>query len=524
MDFAWLVIAYLLGLGASKLGLPPLVGYLAGGFVLAGFGAQSGDTLAELADLGVILLLFGVGLELRLKNLLQVQVWGGGLMHFVIVAALLTTVLGLSGFTSGPAAYLAAGLAFSSTVVAIKILEEKGEAQSYHGRIAIGVLILQDLVAVGMLALAGVQAPSPWAVLLLALPLAQPLLKWLLLQTNSPEIQLLFGLVLALGGAELFEICGISGELGAVVLGFLLASEESSENLAHTIWGLKEAFLVAFFLQIGLTGLPSWGQLGTALLLTLLVPAKGALFFFVFVALGLRARTAFLSAAALTSYSEFALVTAEMGVAAGFLPESWLVTLALTVSLSFVIAAPLNRLAHPIFARFEPILLRFERPVPHADQEPATMGAARFLIVGMGRTGTAAYEYLANQGIRVIGIDADPARIEIHRAAGRRVLYGDAEDPALWERPRLERLNGVMLTLPDLEAKTSSIARLREHQYPGLIAATAHYPNEDQVLKKAGADLTYYPFLEAGTRLGQLVLQAINAGQEPEAPEKPAGT
>ena len=196
MDFAWLVIAYLLGLGASKLGLPPLVGYLAGGFVLAGFGAQSGDTLAELADLGVILLLFGVGLELRLKNLLQVQVWGGGLMHFVIVAALLTTVLGLSGFTSGPAAYLAAGLAFSSTVVAIKILEEKGEAQSYHGRIAIGVLILQDLVAVGMLALAGVQAPSPWAVLLLALPLAQPLLKWLLLQTNSPEIQLLFGLVL----------------------------------------------------------------------------------------------------------------------------------------------------------------------------------------------------------------------------------------------------------------------------------------------------------------------------------------
>lgn len=523
MELAWIVIAYLLGLVASRLGLPPLVGYLAGGFVLAGLGAQGGENLARLAELGVILLLFGVGLELRLKNLLQIQVWGGGILHFVIVAAILTTALSLSGLELGPAAYLAAGLAFSSTVVAIKILEEKGEAQSYHGRIAIGILILQDLIAVGMLALAGVQSPAPWAILLLAIPLVQPLLKWLLAQTHSPELNLLLGLVLALGGAELFQACGISGELGAVVMGVLLAGQEESEELAHTLWGLKETFLVAFFLQIGLVGLPNLSEIGIALLLTLLVPIQGALFFLIFVALGLRARTAFLSAAALTSYSEFALVTAGMGVAAGFLPESWLVTLALTVSLSFVIAAPLNRLAHPIFARFEPALLRFERPIPHADQEPVTVGAARFLIVGMGRTGTAAYEYLANQGVRVVGIDADPARIEIHRAAGRRVLYGDAEDPALWERPSLERLSGVMFTLPDLEAKTSSIARLREHQYPGLIAATAYYPDEDEALKKAGADLTYHPFLEAGARLGQLVLQSINAGPEPAAPEKPVG-
>lgn len=522
MDFAWLLIAYLLGLAASRLGLPPLVGYLAGGFILAGFGAQGGETLSQLGELGVMLLLFGVGLELRLKNLLQIQVWGGGLLHFVIVAAILTIALGLTGLELASAAYLAAGLAFSSTVVAIKILEEKGEAQSYHGRIAIGILILQDLIAVGMLALAGVQAPSPWAILLLALPLVQPLLTWLLSKTNSPELTLLFGLVLAFGGANLFQACGLSGELGAVVMGLLLSGQEESEALAHTLWGLKETFLVAFFLQIGLTGLPDLAQIGTAFMLTLIVPAQGALFFFIFVALGLRARTAFLSAAALTSYSEFALVTAEMGVAAGFLPETWLVTLALAVSLSYVIAAPLNRLAHPLFARLEPILVRFERQIPHEDQEPATVGAARFLIVGMGRTGTAAYEYLAGQGMRVVGIDADPARIETHRSAGRRVIYGDAEDPALWERPRLERLSGVLFTLPDLEAKLNGIARLREHGYPGLVAATAYFPGEDEILAKAGADLVYHPFMEAGARLGQLALENINADLEPEAPEKPA--
>ncbi|AEB12086.1 cation:proton antiporter family protein [Marinithermus hydrothermalis] len=509
MDVLWIGIAYGMGLLAASVGLPPLVGFLGGGFALGALGFTGGAFLHEVAHTGVLLLLFSVGLKVRLKNLSQPEVWGTGLAHLLVFSALGTLVLGLSGLYWRPALFLGLALAFSSTVMAGKLLEEKRELRAFHGRVVIGILILQDLAAVALLAFAGAGAPSVWALALLGLPVLRPLFIRLLERSGHAELLVLYGIGLALTGARLFETVGLSGELGAIVLGMILADHPRAQELSQSLWSLKEAFLVGFFLEIGLESHLTLETLLTSLGLVLLVPLKAALFFLLLVALNLRARTAFLAALALGSYSEFALITAQLGVASGLLEATWLPLLALTVALSFVITAPVNRAAHGLYERFKTPLLKLERPNRHPDEEPVSLGSARFLVVGMGRTGTAAYQFLREQGEPVAGIDADPGKIQQHRAEGRRVLYGDAEDPALWEGLRLEGLQGVLLTLPDLEARIRAAEHLRRRGFSGLIGATSYYPEEDERLRAVGVTLIFHPFTEAGARLAELGLQAL---------------
>ena len=221
MEALWVLGAYVLGLGASALGLPPLVGYLAAGFGLGVLGLQGGDLLHELAHAGVLLLLFSVGLKLRLASLFRPEVLGVGSLHLLLAGGL-TTLL-LWPWLGSAAWYVGLGLGFSSTVLAIKLLEEKRELSIYHGRVVVGILVLQDLVAVALLAAAGVKTPTPWALLLLALLLLRPLAMRALERSGHDELLLLFGVGLALGGGSLAEAVGLSGELGALLLGALLA-------------------------------------------------------------------------------------------------------------------------------------------------------------------------------------------------------------------------------------------------------------------------------------------------------------
>ena len=178
---AGLTLAFALGMGARLVGLPPLVGFLAAGFALSGLGQGAGldlgafDLLEPVAHLGVLLLLFTVGLELRLGQLVQGPVVGGALVHFALSVALLAPGLALlAGLDWNVAVLLAVALSFSSTVLAAKLLEGKRELGAFHGRTAIGILVVQDLLALGVLALGAGQIPSPWALGLLALPLLRP--------------------------------------------------------------------------------------------------------------------------------------------------------------------------------------------------------------------------------------------------------------------------------------------------------------------------------------------------------------
>ena len=293
MDALLIGIAYGMGLLAASVGLPPLVGFLGSGFALGALGFTGGAFLHEVAHTGVLLLLFSVGLKVRFKNLAQPEVWGTGLAHLLVFSAIGTLVLGLSGLYWRPALFLGLALAFSSTVMAGKLLEEKRELRAFHGRVVIGILILQDLAAVALLAFAGAETPSVWALALFALPGLRPLLIHLLKRSGHAELLVLYGIGLALAGARLFEALGLSGELGAIVFGMMLADHPRAQELSQSLWGLKEAFLVGFFLEIGMESRPTLEALLTSLGLVLLVPLKAALFFLLLVALNLRARTAF---------------------------------------------------------------------------------------------------------------------------------------------------------------------------------------------------------------------------------------
>ena len=509
MELIWVGSAYLVGLIVSRLSFPPLVGYLIAGYGLHAAGIQAVGMLAHLADIGIQLLLFSVGLKLKLGSLIRREVLAVGGTHLLLVTAISTWVFLLLEKHITGGLVLGVSLAFSSTVLAIKVLEDSGELTSFHGRDVLSILIFQDLVAIGLLAFTDGRQPTPWAFTLLLIPLLRPIAHRFLIVSRTAELQLLLGVTFALAGGVLAEHVGVSADIGALLTGVMLGSHPKTEELTEKIWSLKEVFLVAFFLQIGLTDLPNQEQAIHAASLLLLLPLQGGLFFIFFLLAGLRARTAFVSSLALMTYSEFALITTNAIVKAGMLPDEWKSIISLAVAGSLAIAAPLNRFSRPLFLWLEPLLIRFERHsgVPHPDRIPESIGVAEWLVIGMGRTGLSAYTTLHAQEKRVVGFDSDPTVLENLLADGRRVVYGDAEDPELWTGLPLERVRGIILTLPEFEIRATAIRQLKNLGYQGQIGTLCYYQEEQQELKNLGAHFVIHPLVEAGNQIAKQMLQ-----------------
>jgi predicted Kef-type K+ transport protein len=513
MELLWIAAAFVCGLIARYIQLPSLVGYLAAGFLLNYFNLQQTSLLNIMAHTGVLLLLFSVGLKLRLKNLLRAEVFAGSLLHLVLMSAVFFAIfLFVNGLQLTTALIVCTALSFSSTVVAAKVLEEKKELRSFHGRVSISILIVQDLVAVAILSVSSGHTPSPWAISILALPLLKPLVHKFLEWSGHDELLVLYGLVLALiiGGLG-FESLGLSSELGALLLGILLADHRRASELSHSLWSLKEVFLVGFFLQIGMAGMPDANALMYAIGLVLLLPIKSLFYFIVLLAFRLRARSSFLAALSLTTYSEFGLIIAQLGVQNDWFSADWLVTMAFAVALSFILAAPLNRVAHDLYSRLESLLIRLESKRRHPDDEPIHLGSAQLLIVGMGRVGTGAYNFLNHRDLRCVGLDSDPAQVERHLKDGRRVVYADAEDPGLWMNLHLQNITAVLLAMPDLEANTIAVKQLRQVGYTGFIGATGVYPEHVDAVVNAGADVAYNYYDEVGVGFAEHVWEKLQA-------------
>ncbi|MCK9394295.1 MAG: cation:proton antiporter [Methylobacter sp.] len=508
MELLWVGTAYLSGLITSRLYLPPLVGYLMAGYILNVVGVEANETLKHLADLGIELLLFTVGLKLKPSLLLRREVLSVGSLHLLIVTSVSAIVFfGFNGHISG-GLVMGVSLAFSSTVLAIKVLEDSGELSTLYGRDVLSILILQDIVAIGLLAVANNKQPSPWALCLLLLPLLRPLAYRLLSASRDDELKLLLGITLAIAGGMLAESAGISSDIGALMMGIMLAGHVNINELSNKLWGLKETFLVAFFLQIGLTDLPGYNEILQALTLISLLPLQGVLFFVLFLLVGLRARTAFVSSLALMTYSEFALITSSVVVEANLLPPAWESIIGLAVALSLAVAAPLNRFSHRLFSLLESTLVRFERKVEHLDRLPGSIGGAEWLVVGMGRTGISAYLSFNQQDTRVLGLDADPTVLQNLLADGRRVIYGDAEDSALWETLPLAKIKGILLTMPEFEVRSSSIKQLKNLQFAGSIGTVCFHTGEESELYRLGANFVIHPLIEAGKQLTEHMLDS----------------
>ena len=509
---SWILAAAMIGgLAMRALGLPPLVGFLIAGFILRALGVPLEHWLEELAHAGVLLLLFSVGLKLRLKNLARAEVIGSGALHLLLFAMVLALLLFIFAGVGGEAAMLlACGFSFSSTVVAAKLLEDRRELRAFHGRVAVGVLVIQDLVAVGLLASLGAASPSWWALALVVFFFGAKWLRQLIDWSGHGELLVLAGLTLTLAiGGGLFASAGLSSELGALLIGALVGSHPRSGELSYRIWSLKEVLLAGFFISVGMSATPTFSALLTALAFVALIPVKGFLFFMLMVRFRLRARSSFLAAAALASYSEFGLIVAKPMAEAGYITEHWLSVMGLSGALSFIVAAQLNRHAHSLFERWHDVLIKFERQQRHPDDRPISLGSAEVLVFGMGRVGTGAYEYLKSQNARVVGLDSDPGKVQRHLGEGRRVVYADAEDPDLWQRLRLDGVRAVLLALPDVESKQFSVTNLRRSGYQGFISATNVFEHEAHSITDAGGDATYNYFDDAGKGFAKMTWDAL---------------
>jgi hypothetical protein len=324
----------------------------------------------------------------------------------------------------------------------------------------------------------------------------------------------LFGVALAVAvGGYGFEILGLSPELGALVLGMILSEHKRAQELSNAVWSLKEFFLVGFFLSIGLVGAPTWEIVASAAWLMLILPLKGLLFFLLLIAMGLRARTSLLTALNLSTYSEFGLIVVQVAVQNQMLNADWLIVAGIAVGLSFAIAAPLNAFAYPLYSRLGHWLDRIERDKRHPDDEPVSLGSAEILIVGMGRVGTGAYDYLHQHSEHVVGADSDPAKLEQHRREGRRVIYADAEDPSFWQLLNVDPLKAILLAFPEVEVKRHASRELRRRGYTGLLSATHVYEEERQPILDAGCDVTYNYFTEAGVGFARDSWEALGAAK-----------
>lgn len=523
-DISWVLFALGFGLLATYISLPPMVGYLVAGFVLSTIDVQSGDTLSAVAEIGIIILLFSIGLKLNLKDLLRAEIWAVSIIHLLItslVFGLLIFVMSFSGLqefvglSMSESALIAFALSFSSTVFAVKVLDEKGEMSSLHGKIAIGILIMQDLFAVIFLTASSGKVPSYWSLLLLLLIPLRPLLIKLLCRAGHGELLVLSGMSLALGGAALFDFAGVKADLGALLMGVLLAGNEKSEELAKSLLTFKEIFLVAFFLAIGFNGVPSVTAIVIACVLSVLMLAKSFLFFRLLTKFKLRGRTSFLTSLSLSNYSEFGLIVGAIGVTNGWMSGEWLVVIALALSITFTISSLVNTKAHSFYASLENYLYKYESLHRLADDKPIDVSDAQVLLFGMGRVGTGVYDNLLEQyGESLLGIDYDQSVINKHVKEGRKVILGDATDYDFWERLRPGSVKLIILDMPNIKEVLAAVKIINRTKYQCLIAASVKHNDCVQPLKAAGVDSVFNVYAAAGSGFANHVYDSLRVDIE----------
>lgn len=533
---AILALAATLGIFGQMLRQPMIVSFIAVG-VIAGPSVldvvQSKQNIELLAELGIAVLLFLVGLKLDLKLIrtLGPVALATGLGQ-VLFTSIIGFVIGLAlGMDAVTALYIAVALTFSSTIIIVKLLSDKREVDSLHGRIAISFLIVQDLVvvlAMMMLSALGVGAEESDAsialhiatvliygggmlvfVLLFIRYLAKPLVGRI---AHSSELLITFSIAWAALLAALGSHFGFSKELGGLLAGISLASTPFREAIVARLSSLRDFLLLFFFialgaqLDLGLLG----AQILPALLFSLFVLIGNPLIVMIIMGfMGYRKRTGFLAGLTVAQISEFSLIFIAMGMTLGHVsPESLgLVTLVgmITISLSVYMIS----FSHKIYARLEPFLDGFERAEPFREkglEDASGHSQARYDVVlfGLGRYGKAIATDLIKEGFRVLAVDFNPDEAKRWREQGGDAIYGDASDPAFIANLSLGEVAWVVAAMPqhDLgltheDPRLILLDELKRQQYQGRVAVSTQYGHDVAHLRERGAALVFQPFHDA---------------------------
>lgn len=532
-----LVLAAVAGAIAVRLRQPLIVAFIAVG-VLAGpsaFGVVSASHEIELlAELGIALLLFAVGLKLDVRLIRSTGpvalIAGVGQMAFTGTAGFgLALALGLDTVT---AAYVGLALTFSSTIIVVKLLSDRREIDELHGRIALGILIVQDIaVVLAMIALTAIGSGGGEGVVTevllvvakgvallggVGLAMRYALTPLLHRVAHLPELLILSAIALGIGLAAIGDMLGFSREVGAFLAGVALGSTPYRDAIGGRLVPLRDFLLLFFFVDLGsdidLGGLG--GELVTAAVLSLFaLTAKPLIVMAITGALGYRKRVGFLAGVSLGQISEFSLILAALGVSLGHLDDDGLGLIAAIGLITISASTYAINYAHPLYPRIERWLAPFERDRPtyagedgHDESEPVEV-----VVWGLGRYGRRLAEGLLEHGHRVMGVDYDPRAVEGWRATGHPALYGDLEDPELPASLPLATAEWVISSVPRRDANAALLHALRHHDYRGRVAVTAHHDEDARDLRQRGADAVLEPFADAAEQVIAALDSAVEA-------------
>ena len=520
---AILVVSALAALLAVLLRQPILLGLLIAGIAL-GPGVlglvRIDESITLLAEVGIALLLFLVGLKLDVRIVARL---GPVALVVGLAQIVLTFLLGLGiaaafGRIGIAAVYLGLALTFSSTVVVVKLLTDVRMIDRLHGRLAVGILVIQDIVVVlAMIALTATAGDGGaigefvgvlmrgvvfvLASLVLGRFVATPTMHLL---GRQAELLVLGAIAWAVSFGALSTILGFSAEVGAFLAGMTLASTQYREAISGRLTPLRDFLLLFFFIEIGAGIDPASLRAGLPIALTLSAAALVAKPIIVTGLLSLaghRQKVSLATGITLAQISEFSLILVALGVAQGSVGSDIAgivtTTALITIAISSQMIARTERLVNRLSSR----LPRIERRVAgRADLEDGPPLRPDVIVVGLGRFGSTVVEELLDRGEHVVGVDFDPRAVAEGRL-GIPILYGDADDPSLGEQLPLEGSRWVVSTLRSPEANLTLVRSLRLNGYPGAIAVASEDPADCERLRAAGADVTIQPLHVAAAPL-----------------------
>jgi Kef-type K+ transport system membrane component KefB len=536
---AVLALAAVFGILALLLKQPLIVAFIATGIIagpdMLGI-VKSTEHIALLAQIGIAVLLFLVGLKLDLhivRSLGAVALATGlGQVAFTAIAGFfICLALGLDTTTS---AYVAVALTFSSTIIIVKLLTDKREVDSLHGRIAIGFLIVQDIAvviamivlsAIGLRAQGGEAGANLARVLIGAVPLlvaaglfmryaAEPLLRWV---ARTPELLVTFSLAWAVVFAAVCDFIGLGKELGGLLAGMTLASTSFRDAIASRLTSLRDFLLLFFFIALG-AGMrvdTIGGQVPAAAILSAFVLVGNPLIVMAIMGyMGYRKRTGFLAGLTVAQISEFSLIFMAMGIALGHASGESMALVTLIGLVTITLSTYMILYSHKLYRLLEPYLGWFERHRPHRENAAEVPSGARYdvILYGVGRYGREIARALESSRASVLAVDFDPEAVEVWRRGGRAGIYGDATDPEFTAGLPLTDVSWVIIAMPPPptglvheDARIVVMNALRAVGYSGRIAVRSHGLEDARALPAHGAHVVLAPFVDAAVRAVELI-------------------
>jgi CPA2 family monovalent cation:H+ antiporter-2 len=561
--------AWLLGIITQKLGLSPIVGYLLAGIAIGRYtpGFVADENLAhQLAEIGVILLMFGVGLHFHLKDLFAVK---SVAIPGAIGQSLIATLVGLAAFHAfgmppATAAVIGMAIAVASTVVLMRVLMDADVLNSPQGHIAVGWLLVEDIFTVIVLVLiptfapagqpvadAGAQAADVAAsglfaavgiaLLKLAILVAIVILvgarvvPWVLVQVarlRSRELFTLTVLVFSISmAAASYAVFGASMALGAFLAGMMVALSPASAQAAADALPMRDAFAVIFFVSVGMLFDPSFlihepWMILTALGIILIIKPLSALL--IVALLGRSVRTALTVALGLAQIGEFSFILSELARAHHLMPDSGHSVLIASAIISITINPLLFRLRIPLenWLRSKPKLWallngRADRRARAVNSQVSQQVAAHAasdkplaVVVGFGPVGRAVHRLLTDAGLVTVVIDLNMDTISELQSEGQAAIFGDASREAILEEAGMPKAAYLVLTLPDASARSAVVIAAKNLNPSARVFVRARYLQERADLERAGATSAVFEEEEAAVALARLVLADTGAHRD----------